>query len=138
MSQPSFCSHPGQTIDSVTLFHFSHSGYYIILFHRGFILPSHGDCNEAGHVFIRVFVFVFFFAHFGYLHYKNACSYILLIFLFGCISFFAIVFSIVYFRETDRQSVRAGEGQRERETQNPKQAPGSKLSAWSPKRGLNS
>ena len=30
-----------------------------------------------------------------------------------------------------------GEGQRERETQNPKQAPGSKLSAQSPMRGLN-
>ena len=31
-----------------------------------------------------------------------------------------------------------GEGQRERETQNPKQAPGSEPSAQSPMRGLNS
>ena len=31
-----------------------------------------------------------------------------------------------------------GEGQRERETQNRKQAPGSELSAQSPTRGLNS
>ena len=31
----------------------------------------------------------------------------------------------------------AGEGQRESETQNPKQAPGSELSAQSPTRGLN-
>ena len=31
-----------------------------------------------------------------------------------------------------------GEGQRERETQNQKQAPGSELSAQSPTRGLNS
>ena len=32
----------------------------------------------------------------------------------------------------------SGEGQRERETQNPKQAPGSDLSAQSPTRGSNS
>ena len=31
-----------------------------------------------------------------------------------------------------------GQGQREKETQNPKQAPGSELSAQSPMRGLNS
>ena len=36
----------------------------------------------------------------------------------------------IYFWETDR--LRAGEGQTERETQNPKQAPGSELSAQSP------
>ena len=30
-----------------------------------------------------------------------------------------------------------GEGQRERETKNPKQAPGSELSAQNPMRGLN-
>ena len=42
--------------------------------------------------------------------------------------FFLIFFSLYLFlREKDR--VRAGEEQRERETQNPKQAPGSKLSA---------
>ena len=37
-------------------------------------------------------------------------------------------------RETEHK---LGEGQRERETQNPKQAPGSELSAQSPTRGLN-
>ena len=42
----------------------------------------------------------------------------------------------VYFWEIDREW--AGEGQRERETQNLKQAPGLKLSAQSPVRGLNS
>ena len=38
----------------------------------------------------------------------------------------------------ERESTQAGEGQRERETQNPKQAPGSELSAQSLTRGLNS
>ena len=37
----------------------------------------------------------------------------------------------------ERDRVQVGEGQREWETQNPKQAPGSELSAQSPKRGLN-
>ena len=37
----------------------------------------------------------------------------------------------------ERERVWAGEGQRERETQNPKQAPGSELSARSPTRGSN-
>ena len=40
-----------------------------------------------------------------------------------------------FFRERDRAQV--GVGQRERETQNPKQAPGSELSAQSPMQGLN-
>ena len=46
----------------------------------------------------------------------------------------------VYFWERERQRDRewAGEGQTERETQNPKQAPGSELSAQSPTRGSNS
>ena len=38
--------------------------------------------------------------------------------------------------ERDRDRVQAGEGQRERKTQNPKQAPGSELSAQSPTQGL--
>ena len=42
----------------------------------------------------------------------------------------------IYFGETDRAQV--GEGQRKRETQNLKQAPGSELSAQSPTQGLNS
>ena len=37
----------------------------------------------------------------------------------------------------ERDRVQVGEGQREREAQNPKQAPGSVLSAQSPTRGLN-
>ena len=37
--------------------------------------------------------------------------------------------------ETERDRAWAGEGQRDRETQNPKQAPGSKLSAQSPTQG---
>ena len=40
--------------------------------------------------------------------------------------------------ERDRETVRAEEGQRERETQNLKQAPGSELSAQSSMRGPNS
>ena len=42
----------------------------------------------------------------------------------------------IYFRK--RKSMSRGGAERERETQNPKQAPGSELSAQSPTRGLNS
>ena len=59
---------------------------------------------------------------------------------FGFISqskfFFFNLYLLLRERETDR--VRAGKGQREREMQNLKQAPGSELSAQSPKRGWNS
>ena len=48
--------------------------------------------------------------------------------------FFLICFLFIF--ETDR--AQEGEGQRERETQNLKQAPGSQLSAQSPTQGLNS
>ena len=41
-------------------------------------------------------------------------------------------------RQTDRHHAPAGEGQRERKTQNPKQAPGSELLAQSVIQGLNS
>ena len=44
----------------------------------------------------------------------------------------------IFERERDRDRVWAGEGQREKETQNPKRAPGSELSAQSPTRGSNS
>ena len=40
--------------------------------------------------------------------------------------------------ERERDRAQAVEGQRERETQNPKKAPGSELSAQSPTWGLNS
>ena len=39
--------------------------------------------------------------------------------------------------ENERDRMQAEEGQRERETQNPKQAPGSELLAQSPTWGLN-
>ena len=41
-------------------------------------------------------------------------------------------------RERERQTMSRGGAERERETQNPKQAPGSELSAQSPTRGSNS
>ena len=44
-------------------------------------------------------------------------------------------FMFIFERERDRAP--AGEGKRKRETQNPKQAPGSELSAQSPKWRLN-
>ena len=62
--------------------------------------------------------------------------------LYGILLFFFLtlflmfIFEIERDRQTDRQSV-SGEGQRVKETQNPKQAPGSELSAQSPKRGSN-
>ena len=40
-------------------------------------------------------------------------------------------------RQIQRDRVQAGEAQRERETQNPEQAPGSELSAQSLMQGLN-
>ena len=40
-------------------------------------------------------------------------------------------------RERERDRVCAGEGQRERKAQNPKQVPGSELSAQSPMQGSN-
>ena len=45
---------------------------------------------------------------------------------------------LIHFSETERGRVWGGEGQRERETQDPKRAPGSQPSAQSPTRGLNS
>ena len=56
------------------------------------------------------------------------------------ISFIKKFLTVIYFRETERErvSTQVGEGARERETQNPKQAPGSELSAQSPTRGSNS
>ena len=44
----------------------------------------------------------------------------------------------MYFGEREKYRVRAGEGQREKETQNAKHGPGSELSAQSPTRGSNS
>ena len=44
----------------------------------------------------------------------------------------------IYFWQRERDRAWAGKGQRERETQNPKQATGSELSAQSPTRGSNS
>ena len=43
----------------------------------------------------------------------------------------------IFERERDRQTEHKQAGQRERETQNPKQAPGSELSAQSPMWGSN-
>ena len=54
--------------------------------------------------------------------------------------FFKIFFMFIYFWEREKERDRAwvGERQRARETQNPKQAPGSELSAESRTWGLNS
>ena len=52
--------------------------------------------------------------------------------------FLKILLTFIHFWETERDRVQAGEGQRERETQNLKEAPGSELSAQSPTRGSNS
>ena len=66
---------------------------------------------------------------------KSSCSLHHLMFYF--IYFFLIFFStFIYFWERDRAWT--GEGQREREKQNRKQAPGSEPSAQSPTRGSNS
>ena len=44
----------------------------------------------------------------------------------------------LFISERQRDRAQAGEGQRKRETQNPKQAPGSELPAQSPLQGWNS
>ena len=44
----------------------------------------------------------------------------------------------IHFWERERHRLWVGEGQRERETQNPKQVPDSELSAWTPTWGSNS
>ena len=41
-------------------------------------------------------------------------------------------------RERERESTQTGEGKTERETPNPKQVPGSELSAWNLMQGSNS
>ena len=58
--------------------------------------------------------------------------------------YYSKIFNNVYYlflrnreREREREREGAAEGQRARETQNPKQAPGSDLSAQSPKRDSN-
>ena len=53
------------------------------------------------------------------------------------LTFFLIFLTFTYFL-SDRDRALAGEGQRERESQIPKRAPGSELSAQSPMRGSNS
>ena len=52
--------------------------------------------------------------------------------------FFFQFFNVLFISETERDRAWTGEGQREWETQNPKQAPGSELSAQSPMWGSNS
>ena len=52
------------------------------------------------------------------------------------LNIFFNVYLFLRHRETEHE--RGGGGQREMETQNPKQAPGSELSAQSPTRGSNS
>ena len=51
---------------------------------------------------------------------------------------FFLMFLFIFERERERQSVSRGGAERERKTQNPKQAPGSQLSAQSPTRSSNS
>ena len=52
-------------------------------------------------------------------------------------NYFFLIFSLFIIFEEDRNREQAGKGQRERETQNREQAPGSELSAQSPMQGLN-
>ena len=54
-----------------------------------------------------------------------------------CFFFKKVFFNDYSFFERDRQSISRGGAERETETQNPKQAPGSELSAQSPTRGSN-
>ena len=51
---------------------------------------------------------------------------------------FFLIFTFIYFSEAERDRAQVGEEQRERETQIPKQAPGSELLARNLMWGLNS
>ena len=53
-------------------------------------------------------------------------------------SFFFFIFLEMFISETETDRARVGEGQRERKTQNLKQASGSELSAQTPMQGSNS
>ena len=76
---------------------------------------------------------------FGYCPSVNYLFRLFPIFLLGFWSFDS-QFSLerLFILERERERVQAGEGQRGRETQNPKRDPGSELSAQSPTRGSNS
>ena len=52
----------------------------------------------------------------------------LIVLVFKSLSFPGFFVVVLFCFETERNRALAGEGQRERETQNPKQAPGSELS----------
>ena len=69
----------------------------------------------------------------GYVIAARSSQLRVFLFLFLLIYFNVLMF--IFGREKERE--RAGEGQRAREIQNPKQAPGSELSAQSPTRGSN-
>ena len=56
--------------------------------------------------------------------------------IFRCLIFFLFFYCLFIF-ENERDRAQAGEGKRQRETQNPKQASGPELSAQSPTRDLN-
>ena len=64
------------------------------------------------------------------------CISVLEKYLFKCADTFKTIFFNFFFflreRDRDRESLNGGRAERERETQNPKHAPGSELSAQSP------
>ena len=62
----------------------------------------------------------------------------ILLFIYFFIVLFLFFLTLIYYWETERGRAWAREGQREEETQNPKQAPGSELSAQSLRQGSNS
>ena len=64
-------------------------------------------------------------------------SFLLLV-MRDCLCLFKKKFFLTFISETERDRARVGEGQRERETRNQKQAPDSELSAQSPTWGSNS
>ena len=77
---------------------------------------------------------------------KNGCCFVKCFFLYVLTEsygsypfiFFQFFFQRLFIFGTERDRAWTGEGQRERETQNRKQAPGSEPSAQSPTRGSNS
>ena len=69
---------------------------------------------------------------------KSGLDIFLLFFFFFCyFTHLKKIFKCLFLREGGRDRAQTGQGQREGETQNPKQVPGSELSAQNPTRGLN-
>ena len=90
-----------------------------------------GEKAVTSHYFFLIYAYIFFLKLSQVVPFSHLARDAYPIALFKKKNFFFNIYSFL------RDRAQVGEGQRERETQNPKQAPGSELSAQSPTWGLN-